>query len=308
MRAIPKYVSPIQKYPDREICRMSQVNTYIYTPGSTTGVSRDIGCTNALYITMNDIVTPGAWMGPWTGLNTLQGFNEMQTRYTNWQVRGCRVTMSINQITTAGSGTPQQVETAWMIVPLSAVQVLSFSATVATTAWDRMVTMPGRSRIKVTSQQQYGPATNAKIHLSCFSSPQRLEDPGYLNDSRSWGVLTSPPTTFTGAPCFALIGSHEQSWTATPGLSYTIVVKLEYSVLWFGRLITPLVTEGGKEEKKGGLSDESLNKMHETEEDFDDIPAFKSLSVAPVSEEKKEEKKEEGKEEKKETTKKGWFT
>lgn len=261
-----RYVQPAQLHPDREITRMKLNFRYRYTPGSSTGIPSSSGCTDALFISLNNIYNPGA-QGPWSSsLRQPTGFISLTLLYRQWQVRGARITVKLFENNTPTSGVPQQDPWQWLIVPMSS-QVYSsqFGGAVATTPFDCLKMMPGRSKCVTLSQQPYQGPIGSNKTLRCFTSPQRLEDPGYLQNLTSSGGVGSTAVP-THTPVFAIVGSHQDGLIGS-GFFIDFEVTVEYSVLFFDRYITLLVGEGKAEPPPTEAETEDMD-----EKEFDLLP------------------------------------
>lgn len=258
---------------------------YRYTPGSTTGVDPATGVSDVLYFKLNDIYTPGV-LGPTTGMPVAEGHTSQSNKYTSWQVRGARIYVRLQEGGTSAQ-TPSSQDWRWVMVPLSSSNYTVLSGATATTAFNRFLEMPGRSKLAHSSYAGSAVGESGLHHLMCASSPARVQgDPLYYSKASSIGVGTTPPTD---TPCFALIGSRANNLESL--LFFEMDITIEYSVVWFGRVITPLtqITEPARPDEKVGVTGLYAD---EDEEDR----AFLDLGDVEESLEDEEESKEEKKE------------
>lgn len=293
-------VAPNAWHPDKEICKMRSTTRFRYTCASLTGIADAVGITDHLTFYMNDIYRcNGAWSGtlattngsaitsPFVFMDPAQGFNTMSAMYTMWQVRGAKITVKMYENIYNTVGTSQQQPMQWAVVPMSDTLAAGIRAFPATTPFRSIVRSPGASRVKTFAQQAYGTAGAVSTNhtFSVFSSPSKVMSfPVYYGRSGSYGLYTTSPAD---SPCFMIVGSHIDPFTTTTPY-FDMEVSIEYSVVWSGRGLTPIV---GEERHPDPIP---------TDDSEMDEKTFDALSLR---EEKKDEKKEE-----KKTEAKGWFS
>lgn len=290
-----RFVQPAQLHPDREITRMKSVLEFLISPINQTGTAQATGTSDMFFVSMNNIYQPGIVnaYGSGTPLNVMPsatGFTSLSLLYTNWQVRGCKVTARVNQMSIAGTGTPEEEDTEVFLVPLSTTNTALVLPTVGPTypyttmPYDRLRLMPGKSRSHLM-QQSYAGGNRSTAHLHAFSSPQRIEGvPGYYTEASSWGTGTTAPTD-SSTIAFAM--SHPGNYVGTLGASpyFTIHLTVEYSVLWWGRKIPQII---GEKPHLGLPTEDAMDD----EDKFDSIPEYKDMTAAlDTIAESKEEKK-----------------
>lgn len=300
-RSTVRLLPPAQRHPDREMIRMKSMCHYRFSPSTALGTNPQTGCSFALYVSMNNIFNPGTH-GPFTSqFETATGFNAQSLLYAGWQVRGARISVRINQANTPATTPPQQVETYWVCVPMSNAQFAAF--TPSTIAFQRLMLMPHRSGVHALSQTPYntqpsgGP--DGSCLLKCFSAPQALESPGYLtNIPASSGVATvSVPTT---TPVFVIAGVHAENYTGSASdVFFDMDINIEYSVVWFGRVITSLPGEPPRPDQVEAKVRADSDMAEHEDDDEEAFNAIREWKVAEPTADELKERKEEKKEEKK---------
>lgn len=232
-------VRPEQSCTDVRLVRMTTRTTQRFTAGSATGIASQTGCTTLQAFRMNDIWAPGptSETGFAVAMPQPNGYTNMASFFASYQVIAARITVRVTMDNDTSSTT--RIPTRFIIVPASDTLYSTVSPAVATTPFDQMLKVPGRSR-----EGWVCPTADSDVHqgpciLHCFSSPQKMQaQPGFLYDIGSRGVTSSSPTTL---PRFMLLGSHINTLPATP--TYNVEVSTTYFVRWFNRLPPSLTLE-----------------------------------------------------------------
>jgi len=315
------FKQPSQVWPERVLMKMSTQYRIRYVPSVVTGVASATGCTQMMFLSMNNIFSPGVNNGAVAGeykiLNAMvpaEGFNMMSaglgtSSYVDWQVRGarCHVKLHWSNLTT---GTPSGCPWEWVLFPVktssyNVVNGLMNANGSCTFPFDRCKLQQGRSRpCTLTNISANAGQSKPEGSVTCFSSPSKVEAvPVYYGYATGTGVSTTPPADL---PMFCLAGSHTETLEgAAAGQAIDLEITITYSVLWWGRGLAQLSVEP---HSSAVLAAPDI--IDDTEEAFDRLsvhtPAPVSVPV-PVREEVKE-----GKEEKKlvevPVTAKGWFS
>lgn len=289
--AIPRtrFVQPAQLHPEREITRMKLSYRGIYSGATTPPLASQTGCTDMIYVSMTNCYSPGTAVSGLTtfpSMGAATGMTSLGALYTNWQVRGCKISVRIHQYqATPGTGNPQVADMDWVMVPISSVLTATItSGGFATLPFDALKMMPGASK-PIRLNQNYDGGSVGVGYVNCFSSPQRVEaSPGYLTGSTSYGIF--PSTIPSGTAGFIIAGSHIQTYSIVPYFEFEF--NIEYSVLVWGRQFTPLVGEPSPPgdhisvHHTAAIDDEDMDETK-----FDTIPELSTLRVTESKEEKK---------------------
>lgn len=255
--AVMKY--PSQKWPERVMMKMRTTYRARYSPSVLTGIASATGCTQMMFLGMNNIFSPGILNGGVAGeykfLNAMvpaDGFTMMTAGlgtsvYQNWQVRGCRAVVKIHW-TNNSAGTPSGCPWEWVLFPVKTSSYTVLNGLINATgdctfAFDRAKIQQGHSRpITLTNISANSGKSTPGGTLTCFSSPSKVEaEPSYYSQSQSFGTGTITPADTN---MFALAGSHTATLEGAAANQFLdFEISMTYSVLWWNRGMAQLSVE-----------------------------------------------------------------
>lgn len=268
--------------PDAEVMRMVSRAYFRYSANALASRDPNVGVSDganalgaSLQFDMQNIYVPGFLGSALVGvMPAVTGFTEMNLKYSYWQSSGLRVTCKIHQLTTPGSGTPQQAVMNWMLVAMPDSEGTNLTTNSATTAWNRLRQFPHHSKLGTTAQDQYpgfvSSAPGSDCVLSLFTSGRAVSGfADYYVYSNTYGSGVSVLPT-SSARVF-LLGNHEAAYvTSLP--DFDIEVTLTHSVRWFGIRLPTLSVEPPRPDQ---ISEPA------SEVEFDAVPEYKSVSEPP---------------------------
>lgn len=224
-------VKPPQLDSDVEVIKM--VNNYQTNEVLiNAGIDPHLGYGAYFATDIADLTSANVLGIPWTG--TAQhptGWDSQSQKYSHWQVRGCRMTLDIQH----SADTFPAVPVDWLMVAFNADQAIDFeSAAAGTYTFDTLKSQKYASKVHTTMNGNNSiPVVRGQTSFSFFASPHALEGrPDYYGISSSFGTGTVAPLAI---PRVYLVYNHMLPLTGTQRVIFTL--KMEYSVVWWGRRI-----------------------------------------------------------------------